>query len=206
NVPASAFSDLPSLKIINLAKNNITSVEPGAFDNSPNLQAIRLDTNKLMDIKGLFKNIPNLLWLNISGNNLEHLEYSNFPPRLQWLDLRSNQIRSLGSCLDLEKQLRLRNLDLSQNSLLEIGSSNLPDSIENLILSENQIHTILPYTFFRKPNLTRVDLSFNHLTKIDPNALRLSPDKTPPTEIFLGQNPLTCDCTMQWLQNMNMEI
>ncbi len=196
------------LKIVNLAKNNITAVAPGAFDNNPNLQAVRLDSNRLSDITGLFKNIPNLLWLNISANQLEDLKYEEFPQRLQWLDLRSNKIHTLGNCMDLDN-LRIRNLDLSDNYITEVGSSNLPDSIENLILGHNRIHHVQPYTFYRKPNLTRVDLSHNQLVRLDQNALRLGPDRatsvSAAAEIFLGHNPLQCDCGMEWLQHMNSD-
>jgi Leucine-rich repeat (LRR) protein len=207
-VPKDAFNNLASLKIVNLAKNNITRIEPGAFDNNPNLQAVRLDSNQLTDITDLFRNIPNLLWLNISANQLEDLRYQEFPPRLQWLDLRSNKIHTVGNCLEIDN-LRIRNLDMSHNYITEIGSSNLPDSIENLILSNNRIHHIQPYTFFRKPNLTRVDVSYNQLVRLDQNSLRLSPGRINSNgndytaEIFLGHNPLQCDCTMEWLQNMN---
>jgi len=209
-VPSDAFQNLGSLKIVNLAKNNITRIAPGAFDNNPNLQAVRLDSNALSDITDLFKNIPNLLWLNISANQLTELRYQEFPPRLQWLDLRSNKIHTVGNCLELDN-LRIRNLDMSHNAITEIGSSNLPDSIENLILSNNRLHHIQPYTFFRKPNLTRVDVSHNQLVRLDQNSLRLSPSRINSNggggdytaEIFLGHNPLQCDCTMEWLQNMN---
>ncbi|CAL8103909.1 unnamed protein product [Orchesella dallaii] len=205
-IPKDSFTNLPSLKIINLAKNNITGVEPGAFDNNPNLQAVRLDSNRLTDITGLFKNIPNLLWLNISSNQLDYLKYEEFPQRLQWLDLRSNKIHTLGNCMELEN-LRIRNLDLSSNFITEVASSNLPDSIENLNLDHNRIHQIQPYTFYRKPNLTRVVITHNQLVRVDENALRLGPDRAASNaEIFIGHNPLLCDCSsMEWLQNINSD-
>ena len=210
SVARDSFNNLGSLKIVNLAENNITSLEAGTFDSNPNLHAVRLDVNRLENITGLFRNIPNLLWLNISGNSLTELDYEEFPSRLQLLNVQSNKIHTLGSCLHVES-LRIRTLDLSDNSLTEIGSSNLPDSIEKLILSNNQIQTIQPYTFFRKPNLTRVDLGWNKLSKLDQNALRLSPGRSgttsrSPVEILLGNNPLQCDCTMEWLQNINTGV
>jgi len=203
-VPKDAFKGITDLKIVNLAKNNISTIEPGTFDENRNLQAIRVDSNRLQDIHDVFRNVPNLLWLNISANELEELKYEEFPPAVQWLDLRSNKIHTLGDCLEMDN-LRIRNLDLSENQIAELGSSNLPDSIENLILNHNRIHQVQPYTFFRKPNLTRVDLSHNQLVRIDQNALRLSPTRTLGSkgEILLGFNPLQCDCTMEWLQNMN---
>ncbi|OXA50186.1 Slit 1 protein [Folsomia candida] len=206
HIPKDALSNLPSLKIANFAKNKISSIEQKAFDNNPNLQALRVDNNAIKGMFGLFKNIPNLLWLNISGNKLEELDYKEFPPRIQWVDLRSNMISKLGTCLEIDN-LRIRNLDISHNLITEIGQSNLPDSIENLIMSHNRIHQVQPYTFFRKPNITRVDLSNNKLERLSENALRLSSGADggvkPIAEILLGHNPLICDCTLPWLRDMN---
>ena len=62
------------------------------------------------------------------------------------------------------------------------------------------------YTFFKKPNLTRVDLFGNKITSLTPNALRITSvpgSKTLP-EFFLGGNPFQCDCALEWLQRVNM--
>lgn len=205
-VAKDAFINLVSLKIVNLAENNITSLEPRTFDSNPNLHAIRLDVNRLHNISGLFRHIPNLLWLNISSNLLTHLDYEELPARLQLLNLQHNKIGTLSSALNGERH-RIRTLDLSHNFLTEISSSILPESIEKLILNNNKITTIQPYTFFQKPNLTRVDLSHNQLVKLDQNALRLSPSRgtkaSSPVEILIGHNPLHCDCSLEWLQGIN---
>ena len=62
-----------------------------------------------------------------------------------------------------------------------------------------------PYTFFRKDNLTRVDLYANHIADLDQNALRISPtsDGRPLPEFYIGGNPFRCDCNMEWVQRIN---
>uniref|UniRef100_A0A182T307 Uncharacterized protein n=1 Tax=Anopheles maculatus TaxID=74869 RepID=A0A182T307_9DIPT len=95
NITRKAFKDLPSLQILNVARNKITYIEKGAFEPAVSVQAIRLDGNLLTDIDGLFTSMPNLVWLNISDNKLEHFDYSHIPPHLQWLDLHRNELTEL---------------------------------------------------------------------------------------------------------------
>lgn len=64
------------------------------------------------------------------------------------------------------------------------------------------------YSFFKKPNITRVDLFGNRITTLDPNALRISavpPDRALP-EFYIGGNPFQCDCNLDWLQKNQTDI
>lgn len=200
-----AFSDLPSLQILNLARNRIHKVEQGAFTSSANLQAIRLDDNLLTDINGLFTDIPSLLWLNISDNQVEWFDYALVPRGLQWLDLHKNSIKELGNHYGLDAELRLQTLDASFNKLSKVNAAAVPSSVELLFLNDNLISTVEPHTFLKKSNLTRVDLYANQIVSMDLNALRLTPvdPERPLPEFYIGGNPFQCDCTMEWLQRIN---
>ncbi|XP_045449583.1 toll-like receptor Tollo [Melitaea cinxia] len=205
NISKGVFDKMTSLKILNLSRNKIHKIEAGAFDGNINLQAIRLDGNYLTDIGGLFAKLPNLVWLNISDNRLEWFDYAMIPTGLQWLDIHANRIAELGNYFEIESQLSLSTFDASSNRLTEITGSAIPNSVEMLYLNDNLISKVQSYTFFKKPNLTRVDLYGNKITSLDPNSLRISAvpqDKTVP-EFFIGGNPLECDCTMEWLQKIN---
>nr|QJQ31007.1 toll-3 [Scylla paramamosain]QVX27328.1 toll-like receptor 3 [Scylla paramamosain] len=204
NISKETFSDIPSLKILNLAKNSITHIESGTFDNHPNLQAVRLDANKLTSIHNLFEKLPNLVWLNVSDNNIEVFDYHFIPVSLQWLDLHKNRISELGNYLD-RQDLNLQTLDASFNTLEYINSIQIPDSVQLLFLNDNKISTVEPFTFFKKENLTRVDLFANQLSKMDMSALRLNeiPANRSLPEFYLGGNPFVCDCKMEWLQRIN---
>lgn len=205
NLTQGTFAEMPALRILNLAKNKIQSIVPGTFDANKNLHAIRLDTNFLSDITGLFANLPNLMWLNISGNQLTWFDYALVPLELQWLDIHANQIGSLGNYFELESKLHLQTMDASSNRITEIGASTIPDSIQLLFLNDNRIAHIQPYTFFKKHNLTRVDLFGNRIQTMDLNAVRLSPvpDDHPMPEFYFGGNEFQCDCKMEWLQRVN---
>ncbi|XP_013192163.1 toll-like receptor Tollo [Amyelois transitella] len=205
NISKGVFDKMTSLKILNLSRNKIHKIEAGAFDNNINLQAIRLDGNYLSDIGGLFAKLPNLVWLNISDNRLGWFDYAMIPTGLQWLDIHANRIAELGNYFEIESQLSLSTFDASSNKLTEITGSAIPNSVEMLYLNDNLISKVQSYTFFKKPNLTRVDLYGNKITNLDPNSLRISAvpqDKSVP-EFFIGGNPLECDCTMEWLQKIN---
>lgn len=205
NITKGVFDKMVSLKILNLSGNKVQHVAPGTFDNNLNLQAIRLDGNYLTDIKDLFAKLPSLVWLNISDNHLKWFDYAVIPAGLQWLDIHSNQIAELGNYFEIESTLSLSTFDASSNKLTEITGTAIPNSVEVLFLNDNQISKVQSYTFFKKPNLTRVDLFGNKITSLDSNSLRISavpPEKELP-EFFIGGNPFQCDCTMEWLQKVN---
>ncbi|CAH0552815.1 unnamed protein product [Brassicogethes aeneus] len=206
NITKGVFDKMTALKILNLSRNKIQKVAPGSFEANINLQAIRLDGNYLTDIEELFAKLPSLVWLNISDNQLKWFDYALIPTGLQWLDIHSNQIEELGNYFEIESTLSLSTFDASSNKLTEITGSAIPNSVEVLFLNDNLISKVQSYTFFKKPNLTRVDLFGNKITSLDPNSLRIStvpPDKPLP-EFYIGGNPYQCDCTMEWLQKVNV--
>lgn len=206
NITRNLFKDLPSLQILNLARNKIAFVEPGAFEITPSIQAIRLDGNFLSEIDNLFVNMPNLLWLNISDNRLEHFDFSQIPHGLQWLDLHKNELAELTNQNVADNQLvRLQTLDASFNRLQKVTPNTIPNSIELLFLNDNLITSVEPHTFMHKTNLTRVDLYANQITSLDVKALRLQPygNHRPLPEFYIGGNPFICDCNIDWLQKIN---
>ncbi|XP_049313331.1 toll-like receptor 6 [Bactrocera dorsalis] len=205
NITMNAFKDLPSLQILNLARNRIGVVEPGAFEMTSSIQAIRLDGNDLSEINGLFSNMPSLLWLNISDNRLEHFDYAHVPNTLQWLDLHKNRLGELSNRFSLDTQIRLQTLDASFNQIQRISPSSIPNSIELLFLNDNLIHIVDPDTFMHKSNLTRVDLYANQISTLDIKSLRILPvhELRSLPEFYIGGNPFTCDCNIDWLQKIN---
>ncbi|KAK9498850.1 hypothetical protein O3M35_003406 [Rhynocoris fuscipes] len=205
NISKDTFSTLPSLQILNLAYNKIEHVDKGAFGTSPTLHAIRLDGNQLKDINGMFVNLPGLVWLNVSDNQLQWFDYALIPPSLEWLDMHKNNVADLGNYFEKRDNLQIKMLDASYNRLTEINENSIPDSVESLLLNDNLIRKVKPGTFQRKVNLSRVVLFANKIQTIDLAALRLDPiseDKELP-QFYIGNNPIHCDCTMEWLQRIN---
>lgn len=140
------------------------------------------------------------MWLNVSENRIETFDYTMIPTQLQYLDIHANTIEVLN--LEFKQSLALTVLDASANRLNEITGNSLPNSIEHLYLNDNQLRHIQAYTFFKKPNITRVDLVGNQISALDANALRIStvPKGRPLPEFYIGANPYLCDCNLDWLQ------
>jgi len=203
NVTVGLFSQLTAIQILDLSSNKIGHVEKKSLDSNRHLQAVRLDNNELTSMSGLFSNLSALMWLNISANQISEFDYSMLPTNLRWLDISHNKISDLGNYFDLTGELKLAELDVSFNSLALLGPHNIPDSIETLLVNDNKISQIVPYTFFKKVRLTKVDLTVNNLNSIDRNALRLSSDVTRIPEFFLTGNPIECNCEMVWFKSIN---
>lgn len=205
SIKAGVLDKMIALQILNLSRNKITHIDVGAFDKNMNLQAIRLDGNYLKDLSGLFARLPTLVWLNVSENRIESFDYTMIPTQLQYLDIHANRIEVLN--LEFKQSLALTVLDASANRLSEITGNSLPNSIEHLYLNDNQLRHIQAYTFFKKPNITRVDLVGNQISALDANALRIStvPKGRPLPEFYIGANPYLCDCNLDWLQRVSTE-
>ena len=203
NVSKSLFAKLNSLQILDLSSNIISMVEEGSFDDNQKLRAVRLDSNSLTRIEDLFGKLSDLMWLNVSSNSITNFDYVLLPTSLRWLDISHNLISNLGNYFDLNSELALAEMDVSFNKLNQLGPHNIPDSIETLLVNDNQISQIVPYTFFKKTRLIKVDLTVNNLQNIDRNALRLSSDVTRLPNFYLTGNPIECDCEMVWFKSIN---
>ena len=226
NVTLISFHHFPALQVLDLSNNKISRIEMGTFHGNKALQAIRLDGNNLDQMQGLFQDLPNLSWLNISDNRISMFDYAMLPSSksLKWLDIHKNAITGLENYFsttavgsdrnDRENENELSYIDASFNKIRELGPQNVPNSVESLILNDNIIATIVPYTFFKKTRLKQVDLTLNKMETIDRNAIRLSSssdlllstspsiNKTPPS-FLLGGNPIQCDCHMAWFKSIN---
>ncbi|XP_043217044.1 toll-like receptor Tollo [Amphibalanus amphitrite] len=198
------FGNLTKLRALNLARNELSSLPSAVFDNLSNLQMLRLDSNQLTSLRGALTGLDSLKWLNASNNRLTTFDYADIPRGLEWLDLHGNALTELENAHELEKDLRLKTLDVSFNRITTLSPFQLPDMLETLIAHDNAITQVYPYTFFRKHNISRVDLFANQISTIDINAFRLNlaTDRLRP-EFYVGGNPVTCDCRLQWLGELN---
>ena len=209
NISEHLFTNLHSLQILDLSANRISKVEAGAFSSNTGLRAVRLDGNQLRSFDGVFQNIPNLIWLNISDNHIQHFDYNQLPATLSWLDISHNQLRSVSNQFHVKTSDNISYLDLSFNQLTSIGADHFPGSLETLLLNDNKISSLAPYTFYHMTRLVKVDLSVNEITSFSENAIRLQAthhdDEDNYPSFNLGGNPIACDCKMQWFKSVNQK-
>lgn len=134
-------------------------------------------------------------WLNLDGNRihkihknslpqtLQTLSFSNnlienFPfdivfnaPRLQWIYLRGNHIRSIPQIMTFSRKMWLEKLDLSDNYIKRMPEWPFNNSfyIRELSLAINDFQTIPDYSF-AELRTGKIILSYNSLRHIDLNA------------------------------------
>ncbi|XP_037034178.1 toll-like receptor Tollo [Bradysia coprophila] len=205
NISRDTFKTLATIHVLNLASNQIKHIDQSAFSSNPTLRAIRLDNNELEDISGVFTSLPALVWLNVSDNKLRWFDYSHLPASLEWLDMHKNNITELGNYFDVRNNLQMKMLDVSYNSLSRLDEASIPDSLETLFANNNNIGEVAPGTFLKKKNIEKVVLYGNFIKKMDISAFALTPvpESREMPAFYLGDNPIHCDCHMEWLQRIN---
>jgi Leucine-rich repeat (LRR) protein len=88
-----AFYSMSKLEILTLNNNGFTGFEQDFFFTLPSLQQLYLQNNAFVQVPSALDQIPNLAFLNLSGNQLTSLPNFNFPIELNTLDLRFNRLK-----------------------------------------------------------------------------------------------------------------
>jgi len=207
DLPAGFCQHLRQLRVLNLAANKIRRVQESTFSGCDQVRALRLDGNSLEELPPSFgAELPSVLWLNVSRNALTAFQYHVIPKTIEWLDLSHNELTKL----HLSDQGRvggswnLRVVDASHNELDSLDSSSFPYSVERVRVNYNKISHIPANTFSRFPGLRTVELIGNELSNFDLSSLRvLKALGKPNAEFHLRNNPFICDCSLEWLKNVN---
>ncbi|XP_075688651.1 toll-like receptor 9 [Rhinoderma darwinii] len=157
-----ALSELPNLKVLNLASNNYQFMMDGVYHSL-----------------NFLENLPALIQLNLNSNLIGlrmNQELKN--PSLERLFFRMNRLHNMWlTGKDAYNTIftnltRLKLLDISYNDLKVIpvkALKYLPDSLEYLILSHNQLYSFHWENIVHLGNLTHLDLGFNFLTSLTSN-------------------------------------
>lgn len=132
-VEPNTFTNLPSLRLLDISDNQLLSFSPEAFHINNNLQELNLSRSVYNDsyfseVATLFQNgTPGLTVLDLSSNNLFYLPENIFAnlANLSRLDLRNNSLVSIGN--GTLKNLHLLNLDLRDNSFKELTDVSLAE-------------------------------------------------------------------------------
>ncbi|XP_023575891.1 podocan-like protein 1 [Octodon degus] len=163
-----------SLRVADLAANQVTEIFPLTFGEKPALRSVYLHNNQLGNA-GLppdaFRGSEAITTLSLSSNRLSYLPPS-LPISLERLHLQNNLISKVPRGA-LSRQTQLRELYLQHNQLTDSGldatTFSKLRSLEYLDLSHNQLATVpagLPKT------LTILHLGRNRIRRVEAARLR----------------------------------
>uniref|UniRef100_A0A3Q3M477 Toll-like receptor 13 n=1 Tax=Mastacembelus armatus TaxID=205130 RepID=A0A3Q3M477_9TELE len=167
-IHVNAFRSLHGLKTLSLSRNGLKSVPP-ATRNLPTLVELDLSMNNISRLdRDDFANQTKLRRLSLYNNVISALHESVFRDliRLQILKLQTNHISKLNGAF--KKYLRnLTQLRLNANKLTSIKNREFEglQSLQNLSLHENQINRLEPGCFIGLTNLTNLLLQKNLITE-----------------------------------------
>lgn len=131
-----SFRDLNNLEDLDLSKNLITKVPPKFFQGLFHLRKLNLYANKIKEFStGSFSGLPHLLYLNLSSNKLETAKISGrlILHSLHTLDLSNNYIKNFDYIAFIASMPRITHINLLNNYL----PCNVEAEIETLFNEDN---------------------------------------------------------------------
>ncbi|NXC05194.1 ECM2 protein, partial [Orthonyx spaldingii] len=132
---------------------------------------------------------PDLMSLDLTGNSITTIsdEAFNGIPNLEWIDLSKNNITSPGIGPRAFKILKkLKRLYLDGNMLVHIPSE-LPSTLEEIKINDNQLHAIEEDGLKDLKNLVTLELEGNKLSEANVSPLAFHPLKSL-SYLRLGRN------------------
>ena len=148
------IEDFSALTSLNVAENNLTSLDVSALTNLGDLEC---PYNNLATIN--VSGNTNLFYLNFSLNSLNTVDLSNCIA-LEELYCEYNNLDTL----IIDNNTNLTTLDCSNNNLTELHPDNSP-LLENLKCNDNNINTL---TTINNTSLVQLNVSNNSLTHVFP--------------------------------------
>jgi len=232
------FDNMSNLYHLDLSDNKIEHLDRDVFsgfrgfNGLTKLTWLSIQGNEISElIPGIFENMSNLEYLDLSYNRLEHLDSAVFRglgafnglTKLTKLLMRFNEIRVILAGT-FENMCSLEHLDLSLNNLVHLDSAVFSGlvKLKYVNLSLNRLQYLHPQTFsldkgnchinslsvetFSKVSaMESLDLRHNNLKTVDINILRALPKLY---ALYLYGNLLLCDCQLQevwrWCEDRNI--
>lgn len=170
----------PSLWRLDLSGNYLGEIDANTFETTPHLLQLYLENSNLTMTKwNAFDQLQELMVLDISDNSLEHVHFpTSSPPlnRLMRLYARNCSIKNLPGLLSVLPSIK--HLDLSDNILNEVNADTFSEAqylgflrLRNTNLSKFDFNTINENAWYLD-----LDLSFNHLKRVDLSPLKYVED------------------------------
>ncbi|CAH1122338.1 unnamed protein product [Ceutorhynchus assimilis] len=204
-VPQRSLGILDMLKKLEMQENRITEIKEGDFEGLKNLDSLGLAHNKLRTVPSrVFSHLTLLNSLEIDGNNIDTIDtdaFAGLEENLQYLRLGDNNIHTIPTEA-LKPLHRLRHLDLRANNISFIAEdafAGFGDSITFLNLQKNDIKSLSGMIFENLNSLETLNLQNNKLMHVPEDVMEPILDTL--RVVDLMDNPLLCDCELQWYKN-----
>jgi Leucine-rich repeat (LRR) protein len=129
---------------LNLCQNKLTNINIQVFKNIPNLLFLNLEINQISQIENL-QNCKSLISLNLSYNKIDKINNLEALSNLEKLYLNGNNIRNVEN---LNRNRKLKVLSIGKNKIKELGDIYLQvPYIEELTLFDNKIKSLDNFSF-----------------------------------------------------------
>ncbi|XP_068245091.1 toll-like receptor Tollo [Palaemon carinicauda] len=174
----SALQNLSFLKIMDISKNEIVSIQPFLFRDLRNLEHLDISVNKMSGLsEGSFNGLSNLQTLNLSSNYIRTLSDGSFNgiPKIRELIISKNELNDINGIFAGLEHLEV--LDLAENNIKMFDYAFIPRLLMKLILKRNRIQKL--GNFFKVHGILTlevIDASHNAIQKLTevslPNTIR----------------------------------
>uniref|UniRef100_A0A8C3QR94 Leucine rich repeat containing G protein-coupled receptor 5 n=1 Tax=Cyanoderma ruficeps TaxID=181631 RepID=A0A8C3QR94_9PASS len=176
-IPDYAFGNLSSLVVLHLHNNRIYSLGKKCFDGLHSLETLDLNYNSLDEFPTAIRTLTNLKELGFHSNNIKSIPERAFVgnPSLITIHFYDNPIQLVGKSA-FQHLPELRTLTLNGASqLTEFPDLTGTTSLESLTLTGAQITSLPKSACDQLPNLQVLDLAWNKIKIIHPNAFSSLP-------------------------------
>ena len=200
--PPALRPTLSQINILDLSRNNITEMS-SSMQCCPKLKELNLAFNNIKTIDTYtFVGQVEMETLNLSNNAIDTIELNSYSSNLiGGRRIETNQVlQKDGSPLLLQS---LKYLDLSRNFIPNLGVGFKLNSLEWMDLSLNEISYIDNDMF--SANIQIVNLTYNRLYHLNVSSLEMIVGNTRP-QVLLEGNLLHCDCHNELITTMNSNM
>jgi Leucine-rich repeat (LRR) protein len=167
-----AFNGLTKLRKLSMSGNKISEIIPRTFEKMSLLQELDLTNNRLQYLEvDVFVGLVNVRYLYLNGNKLQYVHPDLFVglPNLKELELNFNY----------DLHIPTDSQFINSNSLIQLS------------ISDCNVNSVSGETFANVSALEWLDLSFNSLSSVDINILKVLPKLS---ALYLYGNWLQCSC------------
>lgn len=208
SIPELAFVRSPKLRRLNLSWNRIVRIATNAFGGLKHLKHLHLFRNRLTYLDAfVFRDMDTLTVLTVNHNKIERIDDDalNFPNLIE-IDLSYNKLRTLSN-MTFNRCIKLQKVQLKSNELHSIGQSLYRlQHLHHINLDKNRINDIRIEMFASLKHLEYLSLqsngrqTFDAFIDIDVDGSMKNTRKSSIRELYLAGNGLKNPHILRYLR------